>query len=134
MSLTADRNTNMRDGELFKFPVAAAVIIFAGSMVALNADGNLVPATATAALEIVGRAEEAVDNRNGVAGDLDCETRRGCFCYANSSGGDEITRADINATAYVVDDETLAKTDGTGSRPAAGTIMDVDDLGVWVKI
>lgn len=103
-------------------------------MAALNTSGTLVPASADATLEVVGRAEEQADNRTGADGDLKCEVRRGCFNYKNSAAADEITRADIGATAYVVDDETVAKTNGTNTRPAAGTIMDVDDYGVWIKI
>jgi hypothetical protein len=134
MPLTADRNTRKRDGDLFQFPAKAGVLIFAGSLAALDASSLLVPAAADTALTIVGRAEETVDNRNGADGNLEGTVLRGCFCYANSSAADEITRADINSSAYVVDDETLAKTNGTSSRPVAGIIMDVDDLGVWVKI
>ena len=134
MSLNADRNTTQRQGDMFKFPVAAAVLVFAGALAALNNDGDLVPASADPTLKVVGRAEEAADNRLGAAGDIECEVRRGVFCYANSADADEITRADINSPAYAVDDETLAKTDGSGTRPAAGIIMDVDDLGVWMKI
>ncbi|MCY1460857.1 hypothetical protein D9M71_784510 [compost metagenome] len=56
------------------------------------------------------------------------------FAFANSAAGDEITRADIGATAYIVDDQTVAKTDGTSTRSVAGTIRDVDSDGVWVEI
>ena len=132
--LTADRNTESRDGELFEFPVAADVRIFAGAMVALNADGNAVIAAATSNLVVVGRAEQFVSNLDGAAGDVSVRVKRGVFLYANSTAADEIVRSDINATAYVVDEETLAKTNGTGTRPAAGTILDVEERGVWVRI
>ena len=52
----------------------------------------------------------------------------------NSSSADLIEGDDIGKTAYIVDDETVALTDGSSSRSAAGTIYDVDDLGVWVEI
>lgn len=133
MALSKARNTTMRDGVQFSWPVKGGVIIYAGGMAALNGNGHLVPAAATASLKVVGRMEETVDNRHGVDGDLHGDVRRGCFCFANSAGGDRITRADITATAYAVDDETVAKTHGSNARPAAGTIMDVDDLGVWVN-
>ena len=32
----------------------------------------------------------------------------------------------------MVDDQTVAKTDGTGTRSAAGVVVNVDALGVWV--
>jgi len=33
----------------------------------------------------------------------------------------------------VVDDQTVAKTDGTATRSPAGFVDMVDDLGVWVR-
>ena len=132
--LTTDRNTESRDGEFFEFPVAADVRVFAGGMVALNADGDAVGAAASSDHVVVGRAEESVNNLGGAAGDVSVRVRRGVFLYANSTAADEIVRTDINATAYVVDVETLAKTNGTGTRPAAGTILDVEERGVWVRI
>jgi len=133
MALTADRNTVRIEGVLFERPVAAGAVIYAGALVALNTDGNLVPASADPDLQVDGRAEERVDNSGGAAGDLTCRVRRGCFRYANSAT-DPITLAAVNSTAYAEDDETVAKTDATTSLPAAGIIMDVDDLGVWITI
>ncbi len=133
MALTADRNTERIEGVFFGRPVAAATVVYAGSLAALDTDGNLVPASADPDLKVDGRAEEQADNSSGAAGDLTCRVRRGCFRFANSAT-DPITLADVNATAYAEDDETVAKTDATGTLPAAGTIMDVDDLGVWINI
>lgn len=134
MALSKDRNTKRRDGVQFSDPVAAATRIFAGSLVCLNAAGNAVPGSTATTLKARGVAQEQVDNTAGAAGDLRIETRRGVFAFANSAAADEITRADIGATAYIVDDQTVAKTDGTSTRSAAGTIRDVDSDGVWVEI
>jgi len=133
-ALTKDRNTVRRDGVQFSDPVAAATRIFAGSLVCLDASGNAVPGSTATTLKARGLAQEQVDNSAGAAGDLRIETRRGVFPFANSAAADEITRADIGATAYIVDDQTVAKTDGTSTRSAAGTIRDVDSDGVWVEI
>jgi hypothetical protein len=134
MALTADRNTPERDGVLAEYPVAASTRLYAGGMAALNASGYCVPASADAALVVVGRAEEEVDNSSGSDGDLDALTKRGVFQFGNSSGSDEITLADVGRPAYVVDDATLAKTSNSGVRPVAGEIVDVDAGGVWVKL
>ena len=133
MTLTADRDTKRIDGEFFEYPMGAKAVLFAGAMAALGTDGTLGPVYDDPDLKVVGRAEKQVDNSNGDAGDLTCRVRRGCFRYANSAT-DPITLADVNGTAYAEDDETVAKTDATSTLPAAGTIMDVDDLGVWIKI
>lgn len=133
-ALTRDRNTLRRDGIKFVDPVAASTLIYAGSLVCLDASGNAVPGSTSTTLRARGRAEEYVDNRAGVAGARTIETRRGVFPFANSSGADEVTRTDIGATAYIVDDQTVAKTNGTSTRSVAGVIRDLDDHGVWIEI
>ncbi|MGY8829677.1 MAG: hypothetical protein ACKVIS_09015 [Pseudomonadales bacterium] len=134
MALTKDRNTVRRDGVQYSDPVAAATRIFGGSLVCLNAAGNAVPGSLSATLKARGVAQEHVDNRDGAAGDLRIESRRGVFPFANSTSTDEITRADIGASAYIVDDQTVAKTSATNTRSIAGVIRDVDSNGVWVEI
>lgn len=134
MALAKDRNTYRRDGIHNSDPVAAAVKIYAGGLVQLNAAGDAVPASATIANVTRGIAQEQVDNTTGLAGDVHVTTRKGVYCLANSGGADEITRAEIGDDCYVVDDETVAKTDNTGARPVAGVIEDVDASGVWVRI
>ena len=134
MALTADRMTKERDGVLFEFPMAASTKSYAGGMAALNASGYAVPASASATLTVVGRFEEAVDNSSGAAGDEKATVKRGVFLFKNSADTDEITLSDVGGDCYVVDDETVAKTSDTDARPVAGTILDVDASGVWVRI
>lgn len=133
-ALTADRNTPIRANEDFSFPVAAATKIFAGSLVALNSSGLAVPGATATTLKAAGRAEALADNSAGAASAINVKVRRGCFRFANSGGGDAIALADIRANCYIVDDQTVAKTDGTGTRSVAGVIRDVDADGVWVEI
>lgn len=133
-ALTKDRNTVRRDGVQYSDPVAAATRIFAGSIVCLNAAGNAVPGTTATTLKARGVAQEHVDNRDGAIGDLRIETRRGVFPFANSASADEITRADIGVNAFIVDDQTVAKTSATNTRSVAGVIRDVDSAGVWIEI
>lgn len=132
MALAADRNTPRAEGDVRRFGVSAGAVIHAGALVVLSA-GFAEPGSAALNLVAVGRAEEAIDNTGGADGDVTVDVRRGVFRFKNSAAADEITAAEIGATAYVVDDETVAKTDGTGARSAAGTIHDVDALGVWVE-
>ncbi|MBL0949263.1 MAG: hypothetical protein IBJ08_00860 [Pseudomonas sp.] len=134
VALTKDRNTVRRDGVQFNDPVAASTRIFAGALVCLNAAGFAVPGSTSATLKARGRAEEQVDNRDGAAGALRIETRRGVFPFANSAAADEITRADIGNECFIVDDQTVAKTSATDTRSVAGIIRDLDDAGVWVEI
>lgn len=133
-ALTKDRNTPVREGELFSFGVATNVKIFAGSIVMLNATGYATKgATATGQIA-AGRAEALADNTGGADGAISVDVRAGVFKFANSAAGDAITIAEVGDTCYIVDDQTVAKTDGTGTRSAAGKIVGVDSDGVWVRI
>jgi hypothetical protein len=132
-ALTSDRNTAAREGNQLSLPVAAGTKIFAGSIVARDASGNAVPGSTATTLLGVGRAEQQVDNTGGAAGDKAVNIAKGIFQFANSSAGDLITLADVGANCHIVDDQTVAKTNGTNTRSVAGAVFDVDANGVWVK-
>jgi hypothetical protein len=132
-ALAADRNTLSRDARDFEWPVATATKIYAGAIVCINSSGYATKGATSTTLKTVGVAQEQVDNA-GADGDKTIKVRRGCFRFANSSAGDAIARADIGADCYVVDDQTVAKTNGTSTRSVAGKIRDVDSGGVWVEI
>lgn len=131
-ALVKDRNTPRRAGDQFVDPVAASAVLFEGAMVCLNAAGDAVPGSTATGLVPRGVAEARTDNSSGSAGDKSVPSQAGTFRFDNSTAADEITRAEIGDTAYIVDDQTVAKTDGTGTRSAAGKIIDVDAAGVWV--
>jgi len=136
MALTQDRNTPEIAPNLSLLrvlPVKGGEVIYAGGMVALNADGYAVRAAANPDLKVLGRAEEAVDNTSGADGDVFVKIKTGIFRYENATGDDEILKKHIGDECYVVDDETVARTDGDGNRPVAGKVFDVDNEGVWVK-
>lgn len=131
-ALNSDRNTPSRLGGSRVVPVAAATILFTGAQAALNAAGYAVPVTEAVDLKGLGRVEARADNSGGAAGAITVEVAAGTFRFANSAGADLITKADITADAYGVDDQTVAKTSATNTRSVVGKIFDVDDLGVWV--
>jgi len=133
-ALTADRNTVSREGTQFEFPVAAATRIFAGSIVGFNAGAAYAGKGVTSTtFKTAGVAVEQADNSAGAAGDLRVKVRRGTWRFANSSAGDAITLADVGSDCYVVDDQTVAKTNGTSTRSVAGKVRDVEASGVWVE-
>jgi hypothetical protein len=134
MALTKDRNTHSRDGELFNVPMAAAANVYAGGIVMLNATGYATPGAAATGQICAGRAEEHVDNSAGADGDLTITVRSGVFKFANSASTDEITAAEVGDDCYIVDDQTVAKTDGTSTRSVAGKVVGVDSDGVWVRM
>lgn len=133
-ALTADRNTVSREGTDFEFPVAAATKLFAGSIVGFNAGAaNASKGVTSTTFKTAGVAVEQADNSAGAAGDIRVKVRRGVWRFANSAAGDQITVADVGSDCYVVDDQTVAKTNGTNTRSVAGKVRDVDASGVWVE-
>lgn len=132
-ALIADRNTPQSLGDNRVGKAAAAVMIYAGALLIRNAAGFLLPGTTATGNIGVGRAHEQIDNTTGADGDLDVRFDPGIHRFENSAAADLITFAEIGDVAYVVDDQTVAKTDATATRSPAGIIEDVDTLGVWVR-
>lgn len=138
-ALTSDRMTPARELNSAYLPVAANTRIFAGSMVAINATGFVVPAANTGSattLRVLGRASEHVDNRinvqgPGLDGSLSVKVEYGVFQWENVSGS--IDLGDLGSPCYAQDDQSVHLSSDGGNRPIAGRIVDVDDQGVWVE-
>lgn len=132
-ALTADRATPKRVPRDFSLPMAAGALIYAGAIACVNAAGLAVKGSTALNLKAVGVAVRRADNTGGANGAVRAEVERGCFRFANSASTDQITLADIGSTCFIVDDQTVAKTNGANTRSAAGTVRDVDATGVWVE-
>jgi hypothetical protein len=134
-ALSGDRQAKRKLGEgRWNFPVKAGVVIFSGALVVM--DGAVAaPARTGLGLRTVGVAVDRVDNTGAADGARTVEVERDMvFCLANSAGADALTRAEINSVAFIVDDQTVAKTNGAGTRSVAGRVQDVDADGVWVYV
>lgn len=132
VALTQDRNTPRRENLVRDDPMAANITIFAGSLVCLNAAGNATPGATAVGLKPRGVAQERKVN-GATIGEERIRTFPGLHRFANL-GADAVTRADIGGTAFIVDDQTVARTNGGATRSAAGIIVDLDARGVWVDI
>lgn len=133
-ALTQDRDTRRRDGEDFELPVAAATLIYAGSITCVStASNNATKGTTATTLKAVGVAQERADNLTGAAGAIRVKVRRGCFKLGNSASADQIVLGDVGSDCFIVDDQTVAKTNGSNTRSVAGKVRDVDADGVWVE-
>lgn len=130
--LTKDRNTPHKAADVLLVPVAAGVVIHAGSQVVANADGFAAPGSTAATLTYLGRAEDFVDNTGGADGAKSVVVRRGVAFKWDNLAADAVTQAQLGHTVYIVDDETVAKTDAAGTRSAAGKVVQIDPDGVWV--
>lgn len=131
-ALTQDRNTLRRDGQLIEPPVAATTRIYTGALVAINAAGLAVPGSTSTTLKGAGSALAAADNTLGGPGDIRVRVDKRPARFGNSTGADAIGLADIGSDCFIVDDQTVAKTNGTNTRSRAGKVFDVDADGVWV--
>ena len=133
MVLAADRLTDRllgRSESRRSFPVAASTQLYKGALVALDASGDLVPGATATTLTAVGVALENVDNTSGAAGDLRCEVSTAPAAFTSATGGgDDIDGDDVGATVYIVDDESVALTDGGATRSVAGTVYSIADDG-----
>jgi hypothetical protein len=126
---TAAIDTPQRQGDTIVAPVAASTTLYAGTLVARNAAGNIVAASATAGLTVVGRCEADADNSAGAAGDITVTIKRGVFRFANS-GTAAVDADDEGKLCYVEDNTTVCET--ATLRVVAGRVVDVDSTGVWV--
>lgn len=118
--------TRVGEGRRFRDPVAAAAVIYAGALVALNAAGNAIPATPTAT-RMRGVALAEADNTGGAINDAQVDIERGAFLIANDGS---IDRTDIGGNVFVVDDNTV----GAAGTLIAGKCLDVTPEGVVVEI
>ncbi len=133
MALSAPRDTWMRERDLLVIPVAANAVLHQGGLGAVNATGFAVPGATAATLKAAGRIEQSVDNTGGADGDETVLIRRGAFRFKNSST-DPVTQAGLLGNCYIVDDETVAATNGTNTRSLAGKVLEIATSGVWVEI
>lgn len=133
-ALSSSRNTpEMADfGRTQNYPVEANTTVYLGSMVALNANGNAVPAASTAGLRIVGRAERiylgmpgqdalnvssaTIPGTNlpaGAAGAISVICARGVYLYAVNDGS--IAQPQVGMLCFAVDDNSVSLSDGSGA-------------------
>lgn len=131
---TQNRNTPSVSGHRRGYPTAASALCLAGTIAVIDAGGLVQPGVTGLNLVAVGIFESLVDNSAGADGEQTAEVLRGFARLENSTDADEITAADIGKACFIVDNQTVAKTDGTGTRSIAGIVDGVDDAGVWVLI
>lgn len=137
-ALAAERNTLEmavigQEIAFRNFPMTAAVKIFKGSLVVLDASGNAKPGVTALSLTPVGRAEQTQDNTAGGAGALTINVQPGVFKFVNL-GTDLIAQANVGTNCFVTDDQTVSATSATNTKSVAGRVVQVDTDGVWVAV
>lgn len=113
-------------------------VFYQGSIILVKADGYAYVGTAYAAASlgfVVGIAAYALDTTGIASGVSSVIIDPGTFGdFTNSASADAIAEDDRGKTCYLVDDDTVALTDNTGARTAAGRIHSIADDGTSVVI
>jgi len=131
--LTADVNRDYTEGFEAPYAVINADIIYAGSLVCVNAAGYALPGGDTAGLIFVGIAQERVDNSLGSAGDKNVVVRRrGLFKMKFNTA---ISIANVGDNVFCYDDETVDVTANVSNKIFCGVIATyIDTTHAWVDI
>lgn len=134
MALTAARPTQNFGSMPLRLQLAVdgGSNIHKGAIVALDGSGYLVPGSTSATLLAQGCAAQDADNTSGSNGAISCLVEAGVFKFAN--GSSSIAATDFGKACYIVDDQTVHLTDGSGTRSPAGIIVGVDSDGVRVHV
>src|SRR3569832_2097478 len=148
-ALTAQRRIEGNLGEFtinLDIPIATFVVLWKGGFAAANASGYLVPAAATSGLRMAGlvagqtnrdRYDTTAAGPDGVVADgvKSARIQLGVFPFFNS-GTDPVTQADLLNDVYMVDDQTISRTDGGVGASIAGQLLRIDasPARVWVAI
>jgi hypothetical protein len=138
-ALTAARSTKRKISSEspmlsgLSIPVKAATKCIQGGIAVLDA-GLAAPGRTATGLIAIGRFEETADNSAGAGSAINARVRRGTFRFGNSAAADAIAQANVGQPCFIVDDQTVALTDGNGTRSYAGVIIDIDSAGVWVEV
>lgn len=112
-------------------PVKGATTILQGALVVMES-GLAVPGKTATGLTVVGIARQTVKNA-GADGAARVPCKRGTVRFFNH-GADAVVAGDIGKDCYIVDDQTVAKTNGTNTRSVAGMVIALDSDGVFVRV
>lgn len=130
-ALTTDRITQKKQPGYKSYPLKAAAKIYAGSLVALDVNGFVVPAADTANLKVVGVAGVTVDNTAGADGAVTVTVEAPILArFAAAS----ITQAMVGRVMYVVDDQTFDDAVGTNAIKAGRLAEFLSTTEGWLEI
>src|SRR5262245_256705 len=121
--------TPERPGVSKSYPVAAATLVPAGALAAIDASGTAKHASDPAPLRVVGVSQETVDNSGGSAADKSVTVKRGVFRFQNSAD-QPVAKDDVGKLCFVESNQAVGMS--STNFLVAGRVLDVDDDGVWV--
>jgi hypothetical protein len=126
---TTPRNTDrlLASSALWRsFPVGADQVAEYGWLAMIDqTTGMCVVGGSGAGYIGAGRFAGPIDATGKADGELVVDVDFGVFYWQNSGGADAIGVGDFGKPCYVVDNQTVALTDGTGTRSVAGIVYEV---------
>jgi len=129
-AMTQARQPVEMEGNYSPAPVKGATTIHQGALVVMEA-GLAIPGKTGLNLIVLGIADRTVKN-TGADGAEKVLAKRTVAKLFNL-GTDPVLPGDVGKDCYIVDDQTVAKTNGTNTRSVAGKIIQVDSDGVFVR-
>lgn len=109
---------------------AANQVFYAGGVVVVKSDGFAYVGITGTGLKIPGVCAFDLDTTGLADGAKQVDLTGGTIgVFENSASADLIAEDDVGKRCYLVDDETVALTDGSTTRSDAGMIFDVDENG-----
>lgn len=134
--LTAERSISRKGPESTGTPPIVTIMLkanakcFKGGLIATDATGYGVSGSSIQAtgLKIWGIATKTVDNTGGANGAMSVDVQLGVFPFQNGgAAADPVAQADMGATVFADDDQSIRKTSGTSTRSNAGTFLGFDE-------
>jgi len=114
---------------------AATQVFYQGAIVIVKTDGFAYVGVTGTGHKVIGVCACELDTTGLADGAKSVIIEPGTWGdFTNSATTDAIATDDRGKTCYVVDDDTVALTDGGSTRSAAGTIFDVADDGTSVVV
>jgi hypothetical protein len=145
MALSGGKKTVQGSGRgLLNLGVAAAAVVYQGGLAMLSSGYALAARIGQGAFDsarvqdaglsrVVGVAQRSVTGTAANGGAV-LDAQAGDWLFKNSANFDALTVADIGRYCFVVDDETVARTSASRTRPRAGVVKAVDSTGVMVSV
>lgn len=103
-------------------PVVDADIIYDGTMVTADTNGEAFPASDLAGHVFMGLAKRQVDNTDD-GESVEIDARPGLTFWANAGTGFTPNQADIGLDAYVADDNTVVSAANSTAKVYVGTVI-----------
>ena len=137
-ALVGERDTKKLAGdgpsiEVMEIPQKGGTVLYAGAQTCIDTNKFAQPGVEATGLTAIGRCEQTSDAIKLADGVAKVVVRAGVFKWLNNFEnlvGDTVDK--VGAVCYVLDDQSVVKTDGGGKRSVAGVVHRIDSDGVYV--